>query len=195
MRTAFLRQPMTAILAAFACAALSTPAMAADEGSVLFRAFKTFRIDTHAEPAAVQAAAAAAGAQPQMLPPPPAGLRNEAVWVVSLDGQSFKLRNWDMTEPGDLIYGVFHRSCQVLSPAGDDAGVAAARQWAGVAPDATTPNIYEFQVNGDAHTPKPSDPDAYSTTISRGVMWMLMVSPDPDRASLMLIHFVPAGSP
>jgi hypothetical protein len=182
----------------------------------LFAAFKTFCVDTGAEPSAVNAAVEAAGGKPH----DPTGGSTESG---TLTDTPFPLTfaTWDVTVGGHRMTvsagtgypsGTYKsqkappydfNDCSITSFANEDASVTAIRDWVGVPPqdvstgphnDRWTPDLtlYQFwyQVVGSTHAVLADRAQRISAE-TQGRSWGLMLMQSPHSASLQLVHDLP----
>lgn len=177
----------------------------------LFTAFKTFCVNTRAEPGAVNAAVEAAGGKTHN---PPGGSTEDG----TLTGVPFPLwlASWDVTVGGhDMLVnaGAAYPSrkfgsakhpvsdfvdCSIDSHMNEDASVAAIRDWVGLPPLSASTNSrtekwapdltqyhYEFQMMGSKPTPITSQSE-HAAAETDAQRWGLVLMRSPKSAALQL---------
>lgn len=208
------------LIVAISCAAAGTGSYAAEPSALaptttdppLFAAFKTFCVDTRANPEAMKAALEAAGGSPHT--------QGSTDWPFAMSTQSWgiKLNGRDMT----VATGTEHirpdqtansspinsTDCIINEFAKDDAGIAAIQKWVGVPPSRSSgkagpytlktgqrlPAIkiyfYSYQIVGNARMAV-TDFEAERSAEREGRAWGLVLIEDAHSASLQFLHELP----
>lgn len=170
---------------------IASSANAQNAETPLFATFKSFCIDTAAQPLAVKAAVEAAGGTQD-----PSGSvtgpfpMTAAVWVITVGGRKMTVlagRGRVPPEPPQIV-------CSISSQDTEDASVAAIRDWVGVPPFSPSQplpswlTIYKFQENGSVRIPI-TDEAALRAADARGVTSSLVVIQPPSGGThVQLFH-------
>lgn len=150
----------TLLLIAALAAPLSTLALPAQaQDTPMVWAFHQFCADENFTLDKARLAIQAAGGMPHepARAIPLAANVSVTFWDIVKDGHKIEIGLTDMRATAGTVSDLV--TCQVIADGSDDAGIAALRQWAGVAPDSRfMPNIeiYRFLVEGGKPMPAPA---------------------------------------
>jgi hypothetical protein len=163
----------------------------------LFAAFKSFCVNTGAGPDAVKPAVEMAGGKPlkedATSTPIPMTL---ASWLITIDSHKMTVATVSSRVPMGHGKTAGTNQCNINSDANEDSSIAAIQQWVGVPPyrssidGQTVFTYYDYQEQGLARLPLPTDKAAVKSTMEAEHSWTLVVIKSQRMASISLTHML-----
>jgi hypothetical protein len=162
----------------------------------LFAAFKSFCVNTGGGPDAVKPAVEMAGGK-QFKPPTSSGATYSmtvASWLVTIDGHKMLVSAGTSHQRHASGRVSDSNSCTINSDANEDGSIAEIQRWVGVPPNSISTadsTYYDYQEQGSARLPLPTDKEAVKSIMAAGHAWTLVViRPDANSASIHLTHLL-----